>query len=137
MPVHDFVAEDGEAVSVYVAISAPAKEHQQQKIGGKLFRRVYGVPLMAKDVKRGDATEEDFLRVTTGKQNMTVGEMHKISAEMSAARADRHGGNDPVKEQYYRQHERERGEKHPEVVRREAKQRANERLAELGMKINW
>ncbi len=134
-PVHDFQCETtGEVLAIYVEIKAPAAEHHTQTVAGKVYKRVYAAPRAARDTRTNDATQQDFMRTTEGK-NVTVGDLHKISEEMSAHRADKNGGSDPVKERFYAAHEREYGEKHADVVKREKLASANKRLEEWGISV--
>lgn len=137
MPVFEFTHDPtGETISVLVPITAPDTERHQQVKDGKVYKRVYAAPLAAVDLatRHGDATREDFRRVTTGKRHLKVGDMWEISAEMSEERRQRIG-IDPVKEESYRRHEQEFGEKHPDVIRRERAEKANRELAEWGIRI--
>ncbi len=139
MPIHDFIHEESsETLTVYVAASAPAAEHQQQTRDGKVYKRIYSVPLMATNMgtRHGDATEADFRRATTDKKGLKMGDMQEISAEMSAKRAQRNG-LDPVQEAYYERYAQENGgEKHTNVVKREKLAKANAKLGEWGIKVN-
>ncbi len=138
MPVHTFIHEPTqETIDIYVPLSAPAEAHCRQKQGGKTYRRVYTVPLAAHDMttRRSDATLEDFRKVTSEKKNLKVGEMQEIAAEMRAHRAERAGGLDPVTEEFYRKHEKDTGETHPDVVRRAKVADSNAKLAEMGIKM--
>lgn len=137
MPVHDFTDEaSGETIAVYVPANASPLEHQQQERDGKVFKRVYSAPRPARDMGYGDSTAEDFARKTASdKRGLKVGDLWEISAEMSARRAQR-DGVDLVKEQYYETYEKENGEKHADVARRERLERANAKLAEMGIKVN-
>lgn len=138
MPIHSFTNEDsGETLDIYVPASAPTAEHQTQTRDGKVYKRVYAVPLAATNMatRMGSASQEDFKRLTTDKKNMKVGDAWEISAEMAAKRKER-DGVDFVREQEYKRHEAEYGEKHPEVVRAEKVAKANAGLKDWGIKIN-
>jgi hypothetical protein len=136
MPVHDYTSEDGETISVYVAASAPTTDHQTQTRDGKVYKRVYSAPLAAANTSFGDCTAEDFARKTAAeKRGLKVGDAWEISAEMSDRRRQR-DGIDLVKERYYEAYEKEHGEKHADVTRRERIERANAKLADMGIKIN-
>lgn len=136
MPVHDFISDDGETISVYVSISAAPEAHRVQEQNGKTYKRVYSAPLAATDLStlQGDGTKDDFYRVTTGKRGMKVGDLWEISQSMSERRKDKQGF-DPVREEHYKKHERETGEKHPDVIRQEKAQKLNERMKEMGIKV--
>lgn len=134
MPCHTFVNEEtGQTADVYVPINAPAAEHQSQTIDGKVYKRVYAAPLAAKDTKPGDATKEDFRRVTD-KKGLKVKDLWNISSEMSKQRAEREG-KDPVMEKMYADYEKESGQKHPDVERREKIESTHKKLEKWGVKI--
>lgn len=136
MPIHQFYHEEsGDTIDVYVPASAPTEQHSQQTHEGKVYRRVYAAPLAARDIGYGDGTAADFRRKTSGeKRGLKVGDLWEISAEMSERRKQQQGV-DVVKEQHYATYEKEYGEKHPDVMRRERAQRTNERLKEWGIKV--
>lgn len=136
MPIHDFIADDGETISVYVPASAPTSEHSRQTRDGKVYKRVYSVPLAATNMatRLGDATQADFSRATTGKRGMKLGDMWEISAEAADRRKERQG-HDPIKEKWYDDYEKKMGEKHADIVRRERLAKAQSKLAEFGVKI--
>lgn len=136
MATHQFIHEEsGEIIEVRVPTDAPIVQHQRQEIDGKVYKRVYSAPLAAKDTRFGDCSATDFRRKTTDKAGLKVGDMWEISAEMSERRKQRQG-HDPVLEQHYANHEKEYGEKHPDVVKRERQERLNERMKEWGIKVN-
>lgn len=137
MPCHTFIHEEsGETIDVYVPIAAPAAEHQTQLApDGRVFKRVYAVPLAATfDTKIGDATRTDFERIVTSKKGMKVGDVWKLSGEMSEQRAQREG-LDPVKERMYKQYERDNGIQHDDVIRREKLAATHKRLERFGVKV--
>lgn len=138
MPVHEFVNEStGKTVEVYVPINAPTSEHHTQMIEGVAYKRVYSAPLAAVDTSHGDATKEDFKRLTTNKKGLTVGQMWEMSAEMSQHRADKNGGVDTVKESFYKNYEKEVGKPHPDIEKKEKLKAANDHLRKMGIKIEY
>jgi hypothetical protein len=63
----------------------------------------------------------------------TIGDLWDRSAELSAKRADKNGGIDPVKEQYFKDYsEKRNGQKHQEQI----KQEANQKLKNAGITIS-
>jgi hypothetical protein len=136
MPVHEFVHEaTGQTVEVYVPINADQKDHQVQVVDGKEFKRIYAAPLASIDTRPGDATKEDFTRLTTNKKGLTVGQMWEMSAEMSEHRAAKAGGRDEVKESFYKNYKKEFGKPHPDDQRRERMAAANAKLKEMGIRV--
>jgi hypothetical protein len=138
MPVHQFTHDPtGETIEVYVAATAPTSEHQRQTKDGKVYKRVYAMPLTATNMatRIGDGTRDDFRKCVDGKKGLKLGDTWEISAEMSAKRAERNNGLDPVKEEGYAKWLKETGKKHPDVVAREKAAKANAKLAEWGIKV--
>jgi phage terminase small subunit len=135
MPAYDFQCEEtGEIISVYVPLKAPNRQRQIQKRKGKVYKRIYSAPTAAVDSRVKDASKEDFRRMTTGKK-LSVGDMWDISKDMHQHRADKNGGVDEVKEQYYRDYERQNKVKHPDVEKREAAKKAAEEANPWGIRI--
>jgi hypothetical protein len=137
MPAYDFEnPETGEVISAYIPLTAPDSARQFQVIDGKTYKRVYSSPLAAVDLatRQGDGTKNDFYRVTTGKRGMKVGDLWEISQSMSDKRKNLMG-TDPVHEEYYRNYEKENGERHSDLVKREKAEKLNARLADMGIKI--
>lgn len=56
--------------------------------------------------------EKSISKAMEGKDGVTLGEMWDLSAELSEQRAEMSGGEDPVKQEYYKRHEEATGEKH-------------------------
>lgn len=139
MPVFQFQAEDGSIIDRFVPSSAPDKKRHEQIVRKKgqppkVYKRVYAAPLAAKDTKVNDATFKDFNRVVDGKK-MTQGDTWKISKEMSQHRAEKQG-QDPVQEEYYRNHREEYGDDHAEVKRRKANEEMQRMHKEWGVRID-
>jgi len=135
MPAYDFYNEEfGETISVYLPLSATDKERAEQIVDGKIYKRVFAAPLAAIDSIVKDCSLEEFKRVTN-KPNMKVGDMWKISAEMSAQRADKNGGYDENREKFYKSYEKKTGGKHSVVKAREAKAENEKILREFGIRI--
>jgi len=135
MPAYDFYNEEfGETISVYLPLSATDKERAEQIVDGKIYKRVFEAPFAAIDSIVKDCSLEEFKRVTN-KPNMKVGDMWKISAEMSAQRADKNGGYDEKREKFYKDYEKKTGGKHSVVKAREAKAENEKILREFGIRI--
>lgn len=130
MPVLDFHNEqNGRTISVMVKLSADIEAFHTQIEDGVTYKRIYAAPAAAVNVAHKDGTKEDFGRITDGKK-MTVGQMQDLSKELSVERAAKNG-NDPVKEQFYRDYEKRIGDKHQD----EKKRIAREALAKRGIRI--
>lgn len=154
MPVLDFQNEEGTVLSVHVSLEASKEAfHTQvegrmgrlrqrlaphlgwwpwlQRITGRaVYKRIYSAPLAAKDVRRGDATREDFQRLTTDKKGLTVGQMQDLAKEMAHERKEKRGV-DAVSEKWYADYERKMGEPHKDIKQR----RAREALAKRGVHL--
>ena len=100
--------ETGEQITVWQSIH----EEHSYEIEGVNYDRVYTVPNASIDSKINAESESDFTEKTKAK---TYGELWDASAEMSAKRADTHGGKDPVKQEHFEKYSKKRkGKKHLE-----------------------
>lgn len=129
MPLYDFEhPKTGKIQSVYFGMNDEKKFVDEK---GVEWKRVWSVPNAAIDTKVDPNSVSDFIKVTN--KPGTYGELQDRAAELSEKRADKNGGQDPVKEQYYEDYSKTRhGLKHADVEKREA----NQRLKKLGVKIN-
>ena len=85
-------------------------EDHSYEVEGTTYNRVYTVPNASIDSKINPESESDFIEKTKAK---TYGELWEASAEMSAERADNHGGKDPVKQEHFENYSKKRkGKKH-------------------------
>ena len=136
MPVYTFEEpESGKIISVLVTLDRPDKErHEQIGDDGKVYKRVYAAPMAATNTSIGEASKEDFRRMTTDKKGMKVGDLWTISAEMAAHRKDKEGV-DRVQEGYYRKFERENGVKCEAEIKEIKRRQAKERAAKFGIKV--
>ncbi len=128
MPIHDFLnKKTGKKLSVYVPIKAPLIEHQKQIVDGEEYERTYDdAPLIAKDMQHDDGSFNDFRKTTDGK-NVKMGDLYNISKEMSEKRASKNGGYDPVQEKWFSEYEKKFNKKHPEVKKREEREKIREK----------
>ena len=140
MPSYDFYNDEtGRIVTVYVPLDAPDEQRHlfKEEDTGLIYTRVYEAPNAAIDSIATDTSESEFRRITS-KPNMTIGEVTKISQEMSAARAEKNGGVDPVKERYHKSFERRNGcksESEKTAARRNAVDKQVKELSKIGIKI--
>lgn len=99
---------------------------------GIVWKRVYEVPHMGIDTKVDPFNERDYIN-KTGTKKGTYGDLLEESAELSAKRAEKAGGEDPVKEKFYKQWSDKRpGQVHPE----KKKEEANKKLKKYGVQID-
>ncbi len=95
------------------------------------WERVFTRPNSSIDTEVDPFSPKDFVKATTKPD--TYGAMMDRSAELSERRKEKNGGIDPVKEKYYQDYSTTRkGAKHPDVIKRESK----ERLNKLGVSIS-
>ena len=134
MPVYDFQAQDGEVISVLVLLGESDEARHTQKVGDKVYKRIYAAPLAAKDTRSVDGTQKDFDRMVTGKK-ITVGDAWATAKDLSQQRADKNGGKDPVQEQFYKDYEKKTGGKHIDVKKREAMEKAKKVMNAMGIKV--
>ena len=91
-------------------------EHVYEKDGVK-WDRVFLAPNASIDSEIDPFSKSQFMDVTRNKRG-TYGDMMDLSKEMSAKRAEKAGGKDPVKEKFYATYAKERGgAEHPQRTR--------------------
>lgn len=141
MPLYIFQSSDGEILNVVMDTKQPSECYHVQIKNGKTYKRVYTVPNMSVDSRVG-VSKEEFRRATTNKKGLTVGQMQELSAEMHEKRTEREG-LDPVKEEFYQKYEKDVGQKHPNVVKRDTRSarrkratKAKEKLKTFGVEVS-
>ncbi len=91
-------------------------EHVYEKDGVK-WDRVFLAPNASIDSEIDPFSKSQFMDVTRNKRG-TYGDMMDLSKEMSAKRAEKAGGKDPVKERFYDNYAKERGgAEHPQRMK--------------------
>lgn len=97
------------------------------------WRRVWTKPRMSVDSVAIDPySAADYVKATNKKGS--VADLWDRSKEMSLKRADKEGGQDPVKQKFFEGYSKRRhGAKHPEQRREET----NKALAGSGLKVDW
>ena len=133
MPLYEFQSEDGKRLLVEMDTKQPAEAYRVQVRDGKKYKRVYDVPRLAHDMRVG-TSESEFIRATSGKNNITVAQMQELSREMHEKRTDSEG-IDQVKEAFYEKYEKDIGTKHKNVARREKLADQKSRLAKAKKKL--
>ena len=97
-------------------IQTMSEDHKYIDSDGIEWNRVFSVPQMQFDIKVDPNSIKDFAKVTD--KPGTLGDLMDRSAELSAKRADKNGGIDPVKQTYFDEYSKKRsGAKHPEEVK--------------------
>lgn len=96
------------------------------------WKRVWTKPQASIDTQVDPYSAADFVKATN--KPGTFGDMWDRSAELSAKRADKEGGIDPVKQKFYDGYSSKRnGKKHPQE-QREINQRA---LKKQGIRLDY
>jgi len=112
-------------------IQSMNEDHVYIDKDGLKWNRLFTPPQMSFDVKCDPNSVQDFVKVTN--KPGTYGDLWDRSAELSAKRADKNGGIDPVKEQYFKDYsEKRNGQKHQEQI----KQEVNQKLKNAGITIS-
>ena len=120
MPQYSFQNQiTGEIIEIFQKMS---DEHVYFDENGLKWNRLFTPPQMSFDVKCDPNSVQDFVKVTN--KPGTYGDLWDRSAELSAKRADKNGGIDPVKEQYFKEYsEKRNGQKHQEQIKQESQQK--------------
>lgn len=83
------------------------EDHVYFDESGLEWKRVFTTPNMAMDLETDPFSQTQFLDKT---QNAgTMGDLWDRSAEMSAKRAEKSGGVDPYRKDYFKKYSKERG----------------------------
>ena len=84
---------------------------------GVEWDRVFSVPHASIDSSIDPFNNQQYIDATYNKKG-TIGDMMDLSAELSAKRAEKSGGLDPVKEKFYDNYKKERkGAEHPNRIK--------------------
>jgi hypothetical protein len=111
----------------------PLEAYHEQVVNGKVYKRIYYSPNISIDGKPGGVTREDFIRKTANKK-LTVGQMQEISREMHLKRVEK-DGQDTVKETWYKEYEKNVGQPHKDVARRDTQVKKAKRMAAAKKKL--
>lgn len=99
---------------------------------GMKWKRIFTNPQASFDTQVDPHSASDFVRATNKKG--VVGDLWERAGEMSAKRADKEGGRDPIKERFYKNYSKKHaGIQHPQQKREESVKK----LANVGIKIDW
>jgi|TARA_B100000902_G_scaffold393673_1_gene448380 hypothetical protein len=84
---------------------------------GVEWGRVWTIPHASIDSSIDPFNNQQYIDATHNKKG-TIGDMMDLSAELSAKRAEKSGGLDPVKEKFYDNYKKERkGAEHPNRIK--------------------
>tara|TARA_B100000519_G_scaffold169539_1_gene154782 strand:+ start:2674 stop:3060 length:387 start_codon:yes stop_codon:yes gene_type:complete len=99
-------------------------EHVYQEDGVE-WQRVFLSPNASIDNSIDPFSKQQYMDATYNKKG-TLGDAMELSAELSAKRAERAGGKDPVKEKFYDNYAKERGgAEHPSRIREQGYESKN------------
>ena len=85
--------------------------------GGVEWKRVFLSPNASIDNSIDPFNKQQYIDATYNKKG-TMGDMMDLSSELSAKRAEKAGGRDPVKEKFYDNYAKERGgAEHPNRIK--------------------
>lgn len=88
------------------------EDHVYVDSDGLEWKRVFTTPNMSIDSSIDPYNSREFIDKTANK-NGTMGDMMDCAKELSHERAERNGGVDPIKENYYKKYSKDRnGAKH-------------------------
>ena len=105
--MHEYIYENPETKE-QITVWQSVHEAHEYEVDGVAYDRVYTIPNASIDTKINAGSEADFASKTKAK---TYGELWDHSAEMSAKRAEQHGGKDPVKQEFFKNNSEKRGGK--------------------------
>jgi|TARA_R100000084_G_scaffold109117_1_gene74086 hypothetical protein len=93
--------------------------------GGVEWQRIFLSPNASVSTSIDPFNRQQYIDATYQKKG-TVGDMMDLSAELSAKRAEKTGGKDPIKEKFYDNYAKERGgAEHPQRMREQGYESKN------------
>ena len=104
--------ETGEEIEILQGMN---DVHEYLDDEGVKWTRVFFAPNMNLDTDLDPFSQADFVRATGNKKG-TMGEMMDLSKEMSARRAEKNGGVDPIKQKDYQEYKKKTGKPHPKSL---------------------
>jgi hypothetical protein len=128
MPIYSYIDDDtGEIHDVVQGMNDPHEHY----INGKKLRRIFYVPNASIDT---NVTSEAAFVEKTAKMRGTIGDIQDYSKELSEKRG---GFNDPIRQQYYKDYSSKRkGAKHPDIIKKQRKNRIKKLETKTGLKIS-
>ena len=141
MPNYLFESLDGEETTeLFYPMKEAPRTGDIVEIDGKQWKRIFTLPqAVTTGLKPVDPFSQKQFREKTGAMSGTVGELWDYSKEMSQRRAEKMGGDDPVKQKYFKDFRKARkGTPHTaELAESQIKtvKNANEKLKSKGIKI--
>ena len=105
MPI--YIYQNPKTEEYIEVIQTMHEDHVYHDEAGLEWKRIFTSPNMAIDLDTDPFSENSFIEKT--KEAGTLGDMWDRSAEMSAKRAEKAGGVDPLKKDYFKKYSKERG----------------------------
>jgi hypothetical protein len=129
MPI--YLYKNPETEDVIEVLQGINEAHEFSQNGIK-FERVFCIPNVAVDSRIDPYNSKSFVEKTRNKKG-TIGDLLKESQELS----ERRGGekSDPIKNQFYKNYEKENGVRHSSQIANEKTQKAKEKLKKIGISI--
>lgn len=133
MPIYLYKNDQtGEVREIFQSMTEKHEYYGEPNEDKVEWKRVFVVPNASVQSKLDPNSKESFVKYTENKKG-TVGDVLNVSAEASAARAEKNGGVDPVKQEMYKKYSAENnGAIHVHQKREEAKKS----LAKLGVDVD-
>lgn len=118
MPIYIFQRESTKEVKEVFQNMNDKHEYFGEDGSENDWKRVFTVPNASIDTNVDPFDSKQFVE-RTGSKKGTVGSLLDQSKELSEKRAEKNGGVDPVKEQYFKNYSAQRkGAKHPEQMKK-------------------
>lgn len=106
-----YLYQNPETEEVIEVLQGMKDKHEYFDEEGKEWKRVFTVPTASIDTKIDPFSARDFVN-KTGTKKGTVGDMMDLSADLSRAREEKIGTDDPVKKKVFQDYEKKVGKKH-------------------------
>jgi len=125
MPIYVYKHPDEEE---YREVFQGMNDEHVYEEGDVKWKRVLLVPNASIDNSIDPFSNQQFIDATHKKKG-TMGDMMDLSAELSAKRAEKAGGIDPVKEKFYDNYAKERkGAEHPNRIKEKGYESKNVKI---------
>tara|TARA_R110000744_G_scaffold122405_1_gene227407 strand:- start:245 stop:631 length:387 start_codon:yes stop_codon:yes gene_type:complete len=125
MPIYVYKHPDTEE---YKEVFQGMNDEHVYEEGGAEWKRVFLSPNASIDNSIDPFNNQQFIDATYKKKG-TVGDMMDLSADLSAQRAEKAGGADPVKEKFYNTYAKERGgAEHPNRLKEKGYESKNVKI---------
>lgn len=141
MPNYLFESLDkSETTLLFYSMKEAPKVGSVVKVDGKKWRRIFTLPQAAPaGLKPIDPHSQKAFREKTGSMKGTLGDMWDLSKELSAKRAEKEGGEDPIQNKYLAEYKKKRrGTPHTAELsknQKKAQKQYDEGLKKLGIKL--